>query len=63
MDYEVYVKIIIELKQLMNFNNEDIAVEHWVVDSNSNIEENKRLLWMIKNIFYKPANTAATKDY
>lgn len=47
----------------MNFNNEGFAVEHCVVDSNSNIEENKRLLWMIKNIFYKPVSTAATKDY
>ena len=34
LDYEVYVKIIIELKQLMNFNNEDFAVEHRVVGSN-----------------------------
>ena len=63
MDYEVYVKIIIELKQLMNFNNEDFVVEHWVVGGNWNIEENKRLLWMIKNIFYKRASIAVTKDY
>lgn len=31
--------------------------------SNQDTEENERLLWMIKNIFYKLASIVVTKDY
>ena len=63
LDYEVYVKIIIESKQFMNFNNEISLLGIEWLEVTGIHRGNERLLWMIKNIFYKLASIAVTKDY
>lgn len=62
LDYEGYVKMIFEIKNRLRILT--IRITQLNIDrSNQDTEENERLLWMIKNIFYKLASIVVTKDY